>query len=123
MTGAVERTPKIAPSDAVFRRFSSYCMDAHPGVPGAIVENWLELTSLSSNPSFLCSTTAKIVNCAELSLHMAACVDKVFSSFEAHQIQLVEWENYLLRRLDYPTVASVSISTRLIYIVSDTVDG
>ena len=54
---------------------------------------------------------------------MAARVDKVFSSFEAHQIQLVEWENHLLRRLDYPTVASVNISTRLIYVVSNTTDG
>ena len=53
----------------------------------------------------------------------AARVDKVFSSFETHQIQLVEWENYLLRRLGYPAVTSVSISTRLIYVVSDTVDG
>jgi hypothetical protein len=53
----------------------------------------------------------------------AARADKVFSSFEAHQIQLVEWENHLLRRLGYPTVTSVSISTRLIHVVSDTVDG
>jgi hypothetical protein len=99
---------------------TSGCRDARLGVLGVIVENW---PSLFSNSSFLCSTTAKIVNCTELSLHMAARVDKVFSSFEAHQIQLVEWENYLLRRLDYPTVASVSISTRLIYVISNTVDG
>ena len=45
----------------------------------------------------------------------AARVDKVFSNFEAHQIQLVEWENHLLRRLGYPALISVSISTRLMY--------
>ena len=53
----------------------------------------------------------------------AAHVDKVFSSFEAHQIQLVEWENHLLRRLNYPAVISVSISAHLIYVVPDTADG
>jgi hypothetical protein len=53
----------------------------------------------------------------------AVPVDKVFLSFEAHQIQLIEWENHLFRRLGYPTVTSVSISTRLIYVVSNTVDG
>jgi hypothetical protein len=49
----------------------------------------------------------------------AARVDKVLSSFEAQQIQLVEWGNHLLRRLGYPTVTSVSISAYLIYVVSD----
>ena len=43
----------------------------------------------------------------------AANVDKVLSSFAAHQIQLVEWENHLLQRLSYPAVTSVSISTHL----------
>jgi hypothetical protein len=53
----------------------------------------------------------------------AARVDKVLSCFEAHQVQLVEWENHLLRRLGYPAVTSVGISIRLVYVVSDTVDG
>ena len=48
-----------------------------------------------------------------LSLRMdsAARVDRVYSSFEARQILLVEWENLLLRRLGYPAVTSASIST------------
>ena len=43
----------------------------------------------------------------------ATSADKVLSSFAAHQIQLVEWENNLLQRLSYPVVTSVSISTHL----------
>jgi hypothetical protein len=39
---------------------------------------------------------------------------EVLSSFEAHQILLVEWEDNLLRRLGYPAVTSVNISTGLI---------
>jgi len=42
-----------------------------------------------------------------------ASVDKVLSSFTAHQIQLVEWENRLLRRLGYPAVTSVGVFTHL----------
>lgn len=53
----------------------------------------------------------------------AACMGEVLSSFEAHQIQLIEWENHLLRRLGYPAATWVSISTRLTDVVSDTVDG
>ena len=52
-----------------------------------------------------------------------ASVDKVLSSFAAHQIQLVEWENHLLQRLGYPAVTSVSISTYFTCIVSDTING
>ncbi|KAI9790625.1 MAG: hypothetical protein M1816_004958 [Peltula sp. TS41687] len=44
----------------------------------------------------------------------AACVEEVLSSFEAHQIQLVEWGNHLLRRLGYPAVTS-----DLVYLVPD----
>ena len=53
----------------------------------------------------------------------AASVDKVLSSFVAHQIQLVEWENHLLQRFSYPAVTSVSISTYLPCVISNTIDG
>jgi hypothetical protein len=51
----------------------------------------------------------------------ATRADKILLTFEAHQIQLVEWENYLLRRLGYPTVPSVR-NFHLSHFVSDTVD-
>ena len=47
---------------------------------------------------------------------------KILSSFEAHQIQLVEWENYLLERLGYPTVPWVR-NFHPSHFASDTVDG
>ena len=53
----------------------------------------------------------------------AASVDKVLSSFVAHQIQLVEWKNHLLQCFSYPAVTSVSISTYLPCVISDTIDG
>ena len=56
------------------------------------------------------SVTAKIVSCTKYRSLMdsAASVDKVLSSFAAHQIQLMEWENHLLQRLRECSVAKAS---------------
>ena len=73
-------------------------------------------------PTFLSSITAKIVSCTKYRSLMdsAASVDKVLSSFVAHQIQLVEWENHL-QRFSCPAVTSVSICSHFASFLLDKV--